>query len=207
MEGVVWTNRMSNKRQNRQNGGRNSPKALRVPFPLNGADFCGEGMGHFKSSGEKIWKSIWNECKIIAWIYWPYIYAEWLSNYSTQWCVGAEETFPSHGPHGKSFNLLQFSPFPVPSCEKSVLSRKEYAICRSPRQIESNIFTCIVGRTLNAISDRNKTCFASSRKHLKKVLKTPQNWHCHITGPITYFLHFLFIRFLFDFIHIWFWIL
>ena len=176
MEGVVWTNRMSNKRQNRQNGGRNSPKALRVPFPLNGADFCGEGMGHFKSSGEKIWKSIWNECKIIAWIYWPYIYAEWLSNYSTQWCVGAEETFPSHGSHGKSFNLLQFSPFPVPSCEKSVLSRKEYAICRSPRQIESNIFTCIVGRTLNVISDRNKTatCFASSRKHLKKYWKPPK---------------------------------
>ena len=23
----------------------------------------------------------------------------------------AAETFPSHGPHGKSFNLLQFSPF------------------------------------------------------------------------------------------------
>ena len=95
---------------------------------------------------------------------------------TTQWCVGAEETFPSHGPHGKSFNLLQFSPFPVPSCEKSFLSRKEYAICRSPRQIESNIFTCIVGRTLNAISDRNKTatCFASSRKHLKKYWKPPK---------------------------------
>ena len=43
-------------------------------FPFNGADFCGEGTGHFRSSCECISKSIWKEQKIIAWSYWPYIY-------------------------------------------------------------------------------------------------------------------------------------
>ena len=33
--------------------------------------------GHFRSSSEQIWKSILKEPKIIAWSYWPYIYAEW----------------------------------------------------------------------------------------------------------------------------------
>ena len=32
-----------------------------------GADFCGKGTGHFGSSGEQIWKLIWNGHKIIAW--------------------------------------------------------------------------------------------------------------------------------------------
>ena len=78
---------------------------------------------------------------------------------------------PTTVPMVKALTCCNSLPSAVPSCEKSFLTRKEYAICRSPRQIESNIFTCIVGRTLNAISDRNKTatCFASSRKHLKKV--------------------------------------
>ena len=59
---------MSNKRQN---GGRNSPKALRVPFPLNGADFCGEGTGHFRSSSEKIWNSIWKDAKSLRGVIGP----------------------------------------------------------------------------------------------------------------------------------------
>ena len=39
-----------------------------------------------RSSGEQTWKLIWNEHKIIAWSYWPYIYTEWLSKYSIWWC-------------------------------------------------------------------------------------------------------------------------
>ena len=59
-----------------------TPRRLCVSHsPFNGADFCGEGMGHFRSSGEHIWKSIWNEHKIITWSIWPYIYAEWLLNF------------------------------------------------------------------------------------------------------------------------------
>jgi len=38
----------------RQNGRRNSQKALHVPFLINGAiNFCEEGTGHFRSSGEQ----------------------------------------------------------------------------------------------------------------------------------------------------------
>ena len=59
-----------------------TPRRLCVSHsPLNGADFCGEGTGHFRSSGELTRKSIWNEHKIIAWSCWPYFYAEWLSKY------------------------------------------------------------------------------------------------------------------------------
>ena len=53
---------------------------------FNGANFCWEGKGHFGSSGEQIWKSIWDEHKIITWSYWSYIRAEWLSKYSIRWC-------------------------------------------------------------------------------------------------------------------------
>ena len=40
----------------RQNGGRNSQKALRAPFPhqWSWSWFCGEETGHFRSSGEHI---------------------------------------------------------------------------------------------------------------------------------------------------------
>ena len=41
---------------------------------------------HFKSSGEQIWKSIWNEHKIVAWSFWPYIYAKWSFEFSIPWC-------------------------------------------------------------------------------------------------------------------------
>ena len=68
-----------------QIGERNSQELLRVPSwpPCNGADFASRGRaGHFMSSCKQIWKSIRNEHKIIAWSYWPYVYAEWLSKYS-----------------------------------------------------------------------------------------------------------------------------
>ena len=54
-----------------------APRRLCKYHPsLNGADFCGEGMGHFRSSGGRIWKLIWNEHKIVAWSYGPYIYTK-----------------------------------------------------------------------------------------------------------------------------------
>ena len=51
-------------------------------------------------------------------------------------CAGAAERVASHGPHRKSFNLLQF----FRACQKSFLIRKEYAIRairRSPHQMET----------------------------------------------------------------------
>ena len=68
-------------------------------------------------------------------------------------CAGAAETLPSHSPLGKSFNLMQFSP-----CVWKIFRYKK-GICLYLEIAPSNrnIFTCIVRRTLNAISDRNKT--------------------------------------------------
>ena len=41
-----------------------------IPHSLfNRADFCVEGTGHFRSSGQQIQKSIRNEHKIISWSY------------------------------------------------------------------------------------------------------------------------------------------
>ena len=68
--------------QKRQKWRTELPEGFACPIsPFNGADFCGERTGHFRSSGEHIWKSIWNEHKIITWSIWPYIYAEWLLNF------------------------------------------------------------------------------------------------------------------------------
>lgn len=54
-----------------------APRRLCKYHPsLNGADFCGEGMGHFRASGGQIWKLIWNEHKIVAWSYGSYIYTK-----------------------------------------------------------------------------------------------------------------------------------
>ena len=44
--------------------------------PFNGADFCEEGTGNSRSSGEQIWKSIWNEHKLLRGSYLPYIPSE-----------------------------------------------------------------------------------------------------------------------------------
>ena len=58
-----------------------------------GADFCRRGGGvggacHFRSSGKQTCKSIWiKQHWIIAWGYWPYVFAGWLSKYSIRWVV------------------------------------------------------------------------------------------------------------------------
>ena len=75
--------------------------------PFNGAYFCRAGTDHFRSSGEEIWKSIWNEQKVIAWSYWLWAPTLYPRLNTLLACAGAVETMPSHGPHGKSFNLLR----------------------------------------------------------------------------------------------------
>ena len=61
--------------------------------------------GHFRTSCEKIWKSIWNEHRIIASSYSPYSLRRMIVEiqFSTMLlaCPGAAETMPSHGPTGK----------------------------------------------------------------------------------------------------------
>ena len=108
----------------------------------NEANFCRKGCSHFRSSGEQIWKLIWNECKIIAQSYWPYMYTKWLSKfiskYSIRWCCQPVQELQKQChpavPKGKALTCCNF----LPACEESFLTRKEYAyIWRSPHQIET----------------------------------------------------------------------
>ena len=57
--------------------------------PFKGSDFCEERTGNFRASGKQIWKSVWNEHKIIAWSYWPYIYVELLFRAKKRGAKGA----------------------------------------------------------------------------------------------------------------------
>ena len=41
----------------------NLPEGFASYSLLNGADICGEGTGHFRSSGKQKWKSNWTEQK------------------------------------------------------------------------------------------------------------------------------------------------
>ena len=56
---------------------------------------------------------IWNKHKIILWSYCPYIYGEFLSimQYDDviSLCGNSRNNGP-HGPHRKSFKMVQFSP-------------------------------------------------------------------------------------------------
>ena len=118
---------------------------------FNEDDFCGEGTGHFRSSGEQTWNSIWNEhkLKLLRGVTGPISKPNYFLNtqseiakYSIRMrylaCAWAAETTASDGPHGKSVRLVTILSLRV----KSLLflqdmTRKQYAICRSPREIET----------------------------------------------------------------------
>jgi len=59
-----------------KNGGRNSQKALRKPFPLQWGRFWGGGDGSFQVVWRTDLEVDLNEHKIIEWSFWPYFYAE-----------------------------------------------------------------------------------------------------------------------------------
>ena len=113
--------------------------------PYNGADFCEEGIGHLRQSSEQIWKSIWNEHKIIEWSYQPYMYihAKLLSKYSILCCYQPvwelQKQRPPTVPAGKASTCCNS----LPACEKSFLNML--------------FVDCPNKRALNAISDRGKT--------------------------------------------------
>ena len=80
--------------------------------PFGGADFCGEGTGNFRSPGDLERKQICTYFteKLLA-LYVRRLFFKYRYSMMFLAFVGAAETIPSHGPHGKSFNLLQFSPW------------------------------------------------------------------------------------------------
>ena len=130
-----------------------SPRGLFVSLTPSMGAFFTKGTDHFRSSCEQIWQLILNKHKIIAWICWPYIYAEWWSKYSILWCSKPARELPAvlSGRASTWFNCL-------PACKESFLTRKEYAICRSPPQREAySVGTRSVRGDLNVTSDRKKT--------------------------------------------------
>ena len=63
------------------------PEGFACPIPASmGPFFAGRKRVISDCLANRLyWESIWNEHKIIACRYWPYIYAEWLSKYSIRW--------------------------------------------------------------------------------------------------------------------------
>ena len=70
----------------RQNGRRNSQKALRGPFPLQWRRFLRGRDGSFQVVWRTELKVYFERTHNYCVGCWPYIYAEWLSKYSTRWC-------------------------------------------------------------------------------------------------------------------------
>ena len=108
------------------------PEGSACPIPPSMGQFFPGGDGSFS---RLVWKSIWNEHKIIAWSCWPCMTPnDYLS-------IVFHQAVSLHGSCRK--NAL---PWPqqgklqlFPACEKSFLliTTKEYAICTSICQIET----------------------------------------------------------------------
>ena len=138
--------------QKRQNGGRNFQKALRVPSHRSMRPISRGGDG----SLQVVWRTdlevdleqTQHYCVELLALYLPRMIVQIQYSMMFLACAGAAETMtmPSHGPHGKSTNLLVKS-----------LSFQERNILFVDRPSNRNRFTWIVRMALNAISDRNKT--------------------------------------------------
>ena len=100
--------------EKRHNGTRLTQKTLRVPLPLQWGQFLRGGDG----SVQVVWRTDLEVDLELTQNYWVELLALYPRRmiikiqYSMMFlaCSGAAETMPSHGPHGKSFNFLQFSP-------------------------------------------------------------------------------------------------
>jgi len=121
-------------------------------FFFNGTNFWREGTGDFRLSGEQIWKSIWNEHKIITWssigsISTPNDYLNTVFDDVVSLPGSCENNALSRSPWEK----LQLVAF-LSLCVLQERNTCYLQIVLSNR----NIFTWIVRRALNAISNRNK---------------------------------------------------
>ena len=116
--------------------GDGTPRRLCMSHsPFNGAVFRRKGTGYFRSFSKLVWKSIWNEHKIIACSYWPYMTPNDYLSIVFHLAVSLHGSCRNNALPWSAREKLQL----FPACEKSFLSitRKEYAICRLLRQIET----------------------------------------------------------------------
>ena len=100
--------------ENRQNGWRNTLRALRVPFPLQWGRFLRGG------DGEQIWKSVLkrtqNYCVDLLALYLRQMLIKIHYSNKVVNLRGSCRNNALPRPHRKSFSSLQYS---VPACEKS----------------------------------------------------------------------------------------
>ena len=136
-------------------------KFLHVPFLLQWGDFCWEGSGHFRSSGEQIWKLL---CGVIGPISTPNDYLNTAFDDVVSLCRSCRNNYAL--PQSVRDKLKLVATFSLWCMWNIALSNK-------------NILTWIVRRALNAIINRNKTetlfalqVLGNRILLLKKVLKT-----------------------------------
>ena len=83
-------------------------KALLVPFPSIGLIFAGRGQVVSGCLATTLGSRLGTNTKLLRGIVGPVSTPNDYLN--TVAFAGASDTMPFHGPHGKSLNLLQFSP-------------------------------------------------------------------------------------------------
>ena len=100
--------------------------------PFTGTNFYGEGMGHFRSSGQQTWKWIWNDTKLLRGVAGPISTPKGYLNTELNAIVSLHEGCRNNAlprsPWEKS-QLVAILSLPVESL--SAVTRKEYAICGS----------------------------------------------------------------------------
>ena len=120
--------------------------------PFNEADFWAEGTGHFMWFGQQLWKSIWNYCVELLALYLCRIIIKIQSSDEVVSLLGSCRSYALTRSPREKLQLLQFSPWvwQVFPCKKRIC----YLWMASSNK---NIFTWIVRKALNTISNRNKT--------------------------------------------------
>ena len=98
-----------------QNGGRNFQEALRIPFPLQWGRFLRGGDGYLSGrQANRLRSRFGTNAKLLYGVIGPisgrndYLNAVFDDAVSLRGSCRIKR--PSHGPHRKRFNLLQFSP-------------------------------------------------------------------------------------------------
>ena len=100
--------------------------------PFTGTNFYGEGMGHFRSSGQQTWKWIWNDTKLLRGVAGPISTPKGYLNTEFNAVVSLHGGCTNNALPRSPWEKFQFVAILSPPVESlSAVTRKEYAICGS----------------------------------------------------------------------------
>ena len=140
-------------KKNQQNGGRISQEALRVPIPLQWGRFLRGGL----NSGRPANRFGMN-AKLLRGVVSLISTPNDDLNTAFHNVVSLRRSCRNNAPPRSSREKLQLDSVVSLRVKSLLLTRKEYAICKSPPQIEAySLGTRSVKRYFSAISDRNET--------------------------------------------------